>query len=102
MKTLDNLLLMLPMALLIALIGCMPSADTPMQKQLPVESQRIQITRIGVIEDDLAYHERRGIYIIKDTQTGAEYIGVSGVGISELGSHTEKRGKNNVTITDER
>lgn len=52
-----------------------------------VTGSRISITRVGVIKDDLAYGERRGLYIIKDNQTGVEYIGVSGIGISEIGSH---------------
>lgn len=47
--------------------------------------QRFVVTRVGVFRDDLAYHDRRGVYIIKDNTTGKEFVGVSGVGISELG-----------------
>lgn len=49
--------------------------------------QRIIVTRIGVIHDNVAYDNIRGIYIITDTKTGKEYIGVSGIGITETGSH---------------
>lgn len=69
--------------------GCSPKPDTTMGVTTPVEtSARIAVTRIGVIEDSLAYGGRRGIYIITDTKTGKEYVGVSGIGISELGSHS--------------
>ena len=60
---------------------------------------RINVTRIGTFRDGLAYESKRGIYIIKDNQTGKEYIGISGVDISETGSH--RAGKSYV-ITDER
>ncbi len=58
-----------------------------------------QVTRIAVIVDDLAYDGRRGIYLVRNSVTGQEYVGVSGVGISEIGQHT--CGKSCVT-TDER
>lgn len=48
--------------------------------------------------DDDAYSQVRSVYILKDKQTGKEYIGISGIGISERGSHTS--GKS--TIQDER
>lgn len=59
---------------------------------------RVTVERIGVVEDSLAYGARRGIYVIRDRQTGDEFIGVSGVGIAEPGHH--RSGKSN--ITDER
>ncbi len=62
------------------------------------EPARFQLTRVAVIEDDLAYYDRRAIYVLVDTKTGTEYVGISGVGISELGSH--KSGKSHTT--DER
>lgn len=72
-----------------------------MHEQVPTTTTdaRVTVTRIGVFEDNLAYNERRGIYLIKDNQTGQEYVGVSGVGISEIGEHT--CGKN-CTEQDER
>ena len=61
-------------------------------------TERISVTRVGVFRDDTAYNSRRSVYVIIDNKTGKEYIGVSGVGISETGSHST--GKS--TITDER
>jgi len=46
----------------------------------------------------LAYKKLRGIYEIIDNKTGKKYLGVSGVGISEVGSHSS--GKN--SARDER
>jgi hypothetical protein len=87
------------------LVGCSPDPDMPMHKQtrgadsVPMQdSGRIEVTRIGVFRDDLAYNSRRGVYLIRDTKTGAEYLGVSGVGISEIGRHSAGKG----TATDER
>lgn len=79
--------------------GCSPEPDTPLGVTTPyVANSRVTVTRIGVIEDPLAYSGRRGIYIITDTKTGKEYIGLSGIGISELGLHSA--GKQ--TAADER
>ena len=57
------------------------------ERPLPKQPARIKVERIGVVHDDLAYNDERGIYIIKDDKTGVEYIGVSGIGISEAGSY---------------
>ena len=62
----------------------------------PVASDsRVTVERIGVVADSLAYGGSRGVYVIRDKQTGQEFIGVSGIGISETGSHqsgkTQKR-----------
>lgn len=51
-------------------------------------SSRIEVSRIGVFSDSIAYGDRRGIYLIKDIHTGQEFIGVSGIGISEIGYHS--------------
>lgn len=48
---------------------------------------RFEVTRVSKFSDSLAYDGERGIYIIKDKETGVEYVGVSGIGISELGAH---------------
>lgn len=86
------------------LCACGPKPDTPMEKQSPIDSWRpaatyqaapepavnagrVNLTRIGIVEDDAAYNGRRAIYIIVDRKTGQEFIGVSGIGISETGSH---------------
>ena len=94
-------------ALCVLLSACnLPDPSMQMREQdknadaVSVESsERIQVTRIGVFADTLAYHDLRGVYLIKDTKTGAEYIGISGVGIQETGSHN--CGKN-CTSEDER
>ena len=85
------------------LTGCYPDPTTSISK-FEVEptkhtvDNRFQITRVGVFEDDLAYGARRGVYLIVDKDTGTEYIGVSGVGISERGSHSNGK----IRATDER
>lgn len=102
------------------LLGCIcglcacspPPADTPLMKQSSVETTpsnqavqvrpRIQVTRIGVFEDNIAYSDRRGIYIINDSKTGREFIGISGVGIAETGSHYVSTGKSGYMQPDER
>ena len=52
---------------------------------------RITVTRIDMFRDSVAYGDLRGVYIIKDNLTGTEYIGISGVGIAEAGSHRVHR-----------
>jgi hypothetical protein len=74
------------------LAACVPEANIQMREQRTGEMQisdntRFSVTRVGVFTDDLAYNNRRGIYVITDRKTGAEYLGVSGIGVSELGSH---------------
>lgn len=91
--------------LLVALSACGPDPDMPMYRQSanarPVstpDSSRIEVTRIGVFADDLAYGGKRGVYIIKDVKTGQEFVGISGVGVSSTGSHLVGK----VTTQDER
>ncbi len=76
--------------------------DTKMSETSPPSDTRIKVDRIGVFADGLAYNHMRGIYIITDTKTGEEFVGISGIGISELGSHTRQVGKTIQTIGDER
>lgn len=59
---------------------------------------RFIVDRKQIFDDALAYGGERAIYIITDSETGKEYIGVSGIGISEVGSHSS--GKS--SIADER
>lgn len=92
----------LAIALLPLLASCGPEADTPLAVTTPMYSvqntPRLQVTRIGVFADDLAYGNKRGLYVIEDRKTGAEYIGVSGIGITEVGSHQSGKSR----ISDER
>lgn len=90
----------------LTLAACSPEPDMEMQTRqrlaapaAPVpDGDRVKVERIGVFKDDLAYNERRGVYVIRDKATGREFIGVSGVGIAETGSH--QSGK--VRVSDER
>lgn len=91
--------------LTLGLAGCGPEPDMPMRQRLtapdavqPLEQQRIQITRIGVFRDELAYNSRRGVYVITDAKSGKEYIGISGIGIQETGSHMAGK----TPVSDER
>ena len=61
-------------------------------------SSLITVTRVAVIKDQLAYNGERGVYRIVDKETGKEFVGVSGVGIAEVGAHRGHRH----TIQDER
>ena len=81
----------------LALTACVPAPapDMAMQSRqrmaapaAPVsDGDRVTVERIAVFKDDLAYGDRRGVYVIRDKATGREFIGVSGVGIAETGSH---------------
>lgn len=78
--------------LVLLLAGCGPDPTMRMQtgSMRPVQSEdsRIEVTRIGVFADDIAYGSRRGVYAIVDRKTGKEYIGISGVGITETSAHS--------------
>ena len=62
-----------------------PSAAAAIQQ--PAIPRRVTVERVDVVADTLAYGGARGVYVIRDTQTGREFIGVSGVGIAETGDH---------------
>jgi len=64
------------------------------QKQSP----KYDVKRVAVFDDDLAYNSKRGIYEITDKETGKTYIGVSGIGITERGSHNNGK----MILMDER
>lgn len=93
---------LLALAACLMLAGCSPEPDTRLNLVAPERGGRFTVERVGVIADDLAYNNRRGIYIITDTKTGRELVGVSGVGISEVGSHARQHGKTTVRVEDER
>lgn len=90
----NHITLIIP--IVFTLVACSPSPTMPMQ--LLQTHDRLSIERIGVIEDDLAYSKRRGIYIITDKKTGKEFIGVSGIGISETSKHLAGK----TPVSDER
>lgn len=52
-------------------------------------SDRVTVERISVFRDDTAYDGTRAVYLVTDHKTGKEFIGISGVGVSETGTHSE-------------
>lgn len=58
---------------------------TPIQQ----EPQRFIVERQYIFRDRLAYGDERGVYLIIDSKTGKKFVGVSGIGISELGERIE-------------
>ena len=94
--------ILIAMIALLVISGCEESQDS-MQRRMaePIaykSNGRFKVERVGVFFDTLAYNEKRGIYVITDTETNQEFVGVSGVGISELAAH--QSGK--IRQTDER
>lgn len=97
-------------ALLVALFmltacdrGPEPAKSTmAVSSQLSSDADRIKVTKMSEFRDTLAYDNWRGVYLIQDQQTGEEYIGISGIGISEVGSHTKLVGKVQQSVRDER
>lgn len=77
----------------VMLTGCDGDTRTPeharikMQVETGADHNRVSVRKLTEFSDGLAYNDKRGIYLITDKQTGKEYIGVSGVGITETGSH---------------
>jgi hypothetical protein len=65
-------------------IDTKPYVPPPAQKAAPQAPDRFTVTRVQVVRDTSAYGNERGVYIIKDAETGAEFVGLSGVGIVEL------------------
>ncbi len=62
------------------------------------DEDSIVVVRVARMRDDLAYNGNRGIYRITDRRTGDTFIGISGIGIAETGSHLSGK----VTRGDER
>ena len=89
----------------VMLTGCEDETRTPeyarirMQVETGADHDRVSVRKLTEFYDSLAYGDKRGVYIITDKQTGKEYIGVSGVGITETGSHSCGKG---CTSQDER
>lgn len=97
---------LLLLAACVALAGCGPdptmSQPETSSGAMTAESERFRIERIEVFRDGLAYDGTRGVYVIKDKRTGREFIGVSGIGISEVGHHAQSNGKTTYYVEDER
>lgn len=58
------------------------SGDTEYPQQ-----SRFDLEKVARFHDLSAYGCCRDIYLLTDKNTGKEYIGISGIGISELGSY---------------
>ena len=85
----------------IVFTGCQTETykiQTPDNGELAGANGRFEVKKVQSFLDYDAYNGSRSIFIITDTNSNKEYIGISGVGISELGSHMV--GKTH--ITDER
>lgn len=69
----------------------LPSEKPPIfvdEKKPAPPPERFEVLRVQVITDYMAYNNARAIYILKDRETGREFVGLSGVGIAELGRVT--------------
>jgi hypothetical protein len=90
--------LALALGSLLLVMSCEETAEPriPVTTQYPMMStakespttDRFQVEFAGKFRDDLAYDNERRIYIITDRKTKKQYFGISGVGISEIGSHS--------------
>lgn len=94
--------ILITVLLCLSLAGCELQTPPPKKNLVLERTDRFQVVRVSTFEDRLAYGNTRGVYILRDLQTGKEYVGVSGVGISELGSHTVRTNKHDRTVPDER
>lgn len=90
--------------ILLLFSGCgetdyLPNVGSGQQPAMTVQSSsNFILEKVQRFRDTDAYGDVRAVYILKDSKTGKEYIGVSGIGISERGNHTS--GKS--SVQDER
>ncbi|KMV67779.1 hypothetical protein WB66_11035 [bacteria symbiont BFo1 of Frankliniella occidentalis] len=92
---------------ILVLVGCdrwpePAKSEMGLASQLSADADRITVTKLSEFKDDLAYNDWRGVYLVKDKQTGKEWVGISGIGISEVGSHSQMVGKVMTQKADER
>lgn len=86
------------------MIGCEnqnpPSVGDGLNQQVTIQRAPLhfRLEKVQSFNDNNAYGKVRSVYILKDLETGKEYIGVSGIGISERGSHLSGK----VQVSDER
>lgn len=89
-------------ACLLLLAGCDEDTRARVQmqenQQTAADAGRFSVVKVSSFRDLSAYNNERGIYILTDKQTGKEFVGVSGIGISELGSHASGKSR----VGDER
>jgi hypothetical protein len=89
------------------LFGCGQHESTPspvvFEQEISAEAAtKVEVRLVGKFHDDLAYQDERGVYRIIDHETGKQYLGVSGIGIVEVGEHKEGSGDSQRTVEDER
>ncbi len=93
MKSLTRTLATLGLGASLALTGCGPEPNMEMEtiaREIEASpDQKYSVVRIGVFEDDLAYNGKRGVYEVYDSKGKLRFFGISGIGVSELGSHLE-------------
>lgn len=73
----------------LAIASCAPPPTMGMttDQQEMAANNDWEVRRVAVFADDLAYENRRGLYLLTEKSTGRKWVGISGVGISEMGSH---------------
>ncbi len=91
----------------VASSGCSKHETNPasvtFEKEISAEAAtKVEVRLVGTFHDDLAYQKQRGVYRIIDRETGKEYLGISGIGITEVGQHKEGSGDSKHTVEDER
>lgn len=95
------ILALLGIGITVGLTACRDTAEpnvpiAPQQiksmSELPPTSQRFMVEFAGTFRDDAAYDNKRRIYILTDKKTNRQYLGVSGVGISEIGATSDGDG----------
>ena len=94
-------LILLSAFLLVACDG-KPAPATIDSKVSTVDTGRFQVNEMAKFSDSDACNGSRKIFLITDIDSGKEFICVSGVGISEVGTHTYSTGKQIITAPDER
>jgi len=60
---------------------------------------RFTLVRVSEFRDSFAYDNRRAVYVVTDKQTGAQFVGVSGIEITEIARHSTGK---NTSVEDER
>ena len=64
-------------------------SNTPREQVTLIQPElKFELKKVQSFSDSAAYGGYRDVYILKDNETGKEYIGISGIGISERGSHS--------------
>ena len=86
----------------ILLLGCSQEPPKKMDMEINATNGSVSIQRIMVFADDLAYDGKRGVYLIKDHASNREFIGISGIGISDIGAHVERIGRTPILTENER